>query len=178
MLDGKTLSPGAPASDPLTIGSKFAGIDPVRRRRGDGAIFESKALGRLEFVWMPSGRPSFWHGVQRVSDSSTGLTIICEVEGDDPPGADHAACVVAIRRRQVKDAAASVPLVQARLRELRLPADITGDDLQLTGIHLPAKPMITSRQVLEYRAATAPGLQFLVVFLHGKPTAVHVDSAF
>jgi hypothetical protein len=78
-----------------------------------------------------------------------------------------------------KDAAASLPLIQARLRALRLPADITvADDLHLTGIHLSATPMITSRQVLEYRAATAPGLQFLVVFQHGRPSAVHVDSAF
>jgi hypothetical protein len=178
MLDGKNPNPPATISDPLTLGAKFGGIEPVRRRRGDGAVFESKTLGRMEYVWMPSGRPSFWHGVQRMPDSPTGLKIICEVEGDDLPGADHAACVVAIRRRQLQDAAASLPLIQARLRALRLPADITVDDLHLTGIHLSATPMITSRQVLEYGAATAPGLQFLVVFQHGRPSAVHVDSAF
>jgi hypothetical protein len=71
-----------------------------------------------------------------------------------------------------------LPLVQARLRAMLLPADIVADDLHLTGIHLSASPMITARQVLEYRAATAPGLQFLVVFVHGKPSAVHVDSVF
>jgi len=165
------------ASDPLRIDSKVAGIDPVRKRRGDGAVVESATLGRLEFVQMPTGRPSFWHGVRHMPDSRTGLKIVCEVEHDEPPGADHEASVVAIRRRQIADAQACLALIQARLRELHLPADITAEDLILCGIHLNARPMIGARQVLEYRAPIAPGLEFLVVFQHGKPSAVHVDSA-
>ncbi len=176
MLDDKYPDAGGPVSDPVTIGSKFAGIEPVRRKRGEGAIFVCPVLGRLEYVPMPSGRPSFWHGVQRMPDSPLGLKIVCEVETDDPPGADHVACVVAIRRRQVKDAAASLPLVRARLRQLQLSDGIGVDDLRLAGIHLAARPMVASRQILEYRIGAAPRLLFLVVFSQGKPTAVHVDG--
>jgi hypothetical protein len=177
MLGGKDPDPGSATADPLRIDSKVAGLDPVRKRRGDGAVFESSVLGRLEFVQMPANRPSFWHGVQRMPDSGIGLKIVCEVERDEPPGADHEASVVAIRRRQIKDAQSCLALVQGRLRELRLPADITVEDLRLCGIHLSSRPMLGARQILEYRVTPAPGLEFLVVFQHGRPTAVHVDSA-
>jgi hypothetical protein len=176
MLEDKTPGAGNPASDPVTIGSKLAGIEPVRRLRGDGALYESDTLGRLQFVKMPSSRPSFWHGILPMPDSPTGLKIVCEVERDDPPGADHAACVVAIRRRQFKDAAASLPLIQARLRDMQRSEEVSIDDLRLAGIQLPPKPMIAVRQVLEYRAAPVPRLLFMVVFLHGKASVVHVDS--
>jgi hypothetical protein len=124
---------------------------------------------------MRHGRPSFWHGVQPSTAHPLGLKIICEVDGDDPPGADHAACLVAIRRRHLKDVAACLPLIQRRLSEMRLPTDIAAEDLRLVGVHLCAKPMITARQVLEYRAALVPMLLFLVVFLHGKPASLHIE---
>lgn len=176
MLEDKGPGAGNPASDPVTIGSKLAGIEPVRRMRGDGALYESDTLGRLQFVQMPGSRPSFWHGILPMPDSPHGLKIVCEVEHDDPPGADHAACVVAIRRRQLKDAAASLPLIRARLQEMQRTEQISTDDLRLAGIQLPAKPMISARQVLEYRAAPVPRLLFMVVYLHGKVSVVHVDS--
>jgi hypothetical protein len=175
MPDDKLPGWGA-VVDPLTIGSKFAGLEPVRRRRGDGAVHESKTLGRLQFVWMPAGRPSFWHGALPGADGGTELKLVCEVEGDEPPGADHAACVVAIRRRQRKDAEACIGLVRARLRTMQSPLEPEASDLQLVGIHLPPKPMIAARQVLEFRIAAAPALLFLAVFVHGRPSAVHVDS--
>jgi hypothetical protein len=48
-------------------------------------------------------------------------------------------------------------------------------DLVLTGIHLPAKPMITSRHRLDYRVRKLPKLIFMVIFERGRPTQVHVD---
>jgi hypothetical protein len=176
MLDDKYKNTSSAASDPVTVGFKIAAIEPVRRRRGDGAVHESRTLGRLSYVWMPSGRPSFWHGELTSSDFPKGLKIVCEVEGDEPPGSDHAACLVAIRRRLAKDTAASVPLMRARLREMRLPDALEPAQLRLAGVHLPARPMMSARLVLEYRIDPAPKLLFMVVFLHGKPTAVHVDS--
>jgi hypothetical protein len=114
--------------------------------------------------------------VLRMPDSGYGLKIVCEVDDDEPPGADHAACVVAIRRRQLRDAHASLPLIRKRLREMRLSDRIAADDLRLTGIHLAPRPMIAARQVLEYRVAVMSGLLFIVVFLRGRPSAAHVDG--
>jgi hypothetical protein len=176
MLEDKLPASGSGISDPVTVGSKLAGIEPVRRRRGDGAVHESRTLGRLQYVRMPAIRPSFWHGVLRMPDCADGLKIVCEVEDDDPPGADHAACVVAIRRRQLRDAHASLPVIRQCLRDQRLSDELSADDLRLVGIHLSPKPMITSRQVLEYRAAPLPRLLFIVVFQRGRPTAAHIDG--
>jgi hypothetical protein len=176
MLEDKYPGAGSSASDPVTVGSKLAGIEPVRRKRGDGAVHESRTLGRLEYVRMPAIRPSFWHGVLRMPDCPHGLKIVCEVEDDDAPGADHAACVVAIRRRQMRDAHASLPLVRQCLRNRKLSDEVGADDLRLVGIHLSPRPMITARQVLEYRLATLPRLLFIVVFQRGRPAAAHVDG--
>jgi len=178
MLDDNLPSWGGAAADPLSLAPRFAGLEPVRRRREDGAIHDSKSLGRLRFSWMPSGRPSYWHGTLAGAEGTFPMRLVLEVEGDDLPGADHAACVVAIRRRHGKDAAACLPLVHARLKAMRSPLVPSGGDLRLTGIHLPARPMVSSRQMLEYRLEAAPELVFMAVFLHGKPTAVHVDRDF
>ena len=89
--------------DPLAIECKFASLEPVRKRRASGAIFESAMLGRLEFVRMPAGRSSFWFGHQHMPDSRLTLQIVCEVADDDVPGVDHVASVVTLRRNQVRD---------------------------------------------------------------------------
>jgi len=163
------------ASDPLTVRPRLASIEPARPRRGDGAIHECKGLGRLEYVRMPSGRPSFWHGLQPMPGSPFGLTIVCEVEDDDPPGADHAAAVAATLRCQHQDALAVLGRIQDRLDQMRMGQKVSARDLVLSGIHLPAKPMISARHRLDYRLRTHPKLLFMVVFQHGRPTQVHVD---
>lgn len=174
MLDDKGPPTGSTRDDPLTIGAKIAALEPVRPRRRDGAVHEARGLGRLEFVRMPKGRPSFWHG--RLSEAGRELKLVCEVEDDERPGADYAASVVAVRRRMAKDIAASLPLVQARLQRMKRPHDIAADDLVLSGIHLAPRPLVAARQVLEYRLRSAPELLFMVVFVHGRPSAAHVDS--
>lgn len=168
--------PGAdPASDPLAVRSKIAGVEPAPPRRGDGAIAEVKGLCRLEFVRMPIGRPSFWHGVQREPGSPFGLTIVCEVETDELPGPDHVAAVAAIRRLQPRDAQRVLERIEVRLRQMKTPHVPALKDLVLTGIQLSAKPLIAARHRLDYRIRTLPKLIFMVVFEHGRPVQVHVD---
>ena len=169
----------APASevDELFIQPRLAGIEPVRRLRSCGEIYESPMLGRLEFARMPQGRPSFWRGELRMPDSRFALQIVCEVEGDDLPGSDQAACVTAFRRLQVQDAMLCAPLINKRLRELQLAFTVGVDDLVLTLIHLPPHPLTDARFELGFRARTVAHLAFTVVFVRGTPRSVRIDDA-
>jgi len=162
--------------DQLFVETRFASVEPVREQRCSGEIFESPMLGRLEFSRMPYGRPSFWRGEQVQPDNRFPLQIVCEVEGDDLPGADQGACVTAFRRLQVQDAILCAPLINARLRDLHFPRTIGADDLILTAIHLPPHPLTDARFELGFRAITAPRLIFTIVFLRGMPRTVRVDS--
>jgi hypothetical protein len=162
--------------DELLVEPRIAGFDPVRERRPSGEIYESPMLGRLEFARMPQGRPSFWRGEMRMPDSRYALQIVCEVEGDDLPGSDQTACVTAFRRLQVQDAMLCAPLINERLRELQMPRGVTADDLVLTLIHLPARPLSASRFELGFRALSLPHLSFNVVFARGTPRSVRIDS--
>jgi hypothetical protein len=166
----------AGGTDPLAMGFKFASIEPVRRRRRAGSVYESRALGRMEFSPMPSGRPSFWQSECAMPDSPFPFTLVCEVEGDALPGPDHVACVVALRRHMVGDAAAAFPLIEARLRALRLECKLGAEDLVLTAIRLQAHPLADAQQELTYRASTAPDLAFTVQFGRRGPHSVRVDS--
>lgn len=166
-------------ADRLLTEQRLMGLEPERPRRPEGDIHESPMLGRLAFFPMPSGRPSFWRGQQRMPDSRYPLEVVCEVEGDDLPGSDQAACVTAFRRLQVQDAMLSAPLINRRLSELKSPLQaikITADDLMLTSIHLTAHPLIDARYELGFRAAPLPRLVFTVVFARGAPSSVRVDS--
>ncbi len=162
--------------DELFIEPRVAGLEPVRALRPSGEIYESPMLGRLEFARMPHGRPSFWHGELWMPDSRFGLQIVCEVVGDDLPGSDHAACVTAFRRLQVQDAMLCAPLLNERLRELQLSDGISGDDLVMTLIHLPPRPLLDARFELGFRAPEIPNLSFTVVFIRGTPRSVRIDS--
>ena len=167
-----------PASglDDLMLEPRLAGLEPVRAPRPSGELYASPMLGRLEFARMPQGRPSFWRGQMRMPDSRFALQIVCEVEGDDLPGSDQAACVTAFRRLQVQDAMLCAPLINERLRELQMPREISPDDLVLTLIHLPPRPLSAARFELGFRALTIPHLSFSVVFHRGMPRSVRVDS--
>jgi len=166
----------AAAIDQLLVDRGVCGVEPVRPRRPAGELYESTMLGRLEFCPMPSGRPSFWRGEQQMPDSRYPLRIVCEVEGDDLPGSDQAACVAAFRRLQIQDAMLSAPLINARLGELRLNRTIGFDDLVLTSIHLPPRPLVQARFELAFRASPIPHLLFTVVFLRGTARSVRIDS--
>ena len=170
--------PSAPAvdTDLLFLEQRLAGLEPGAPKRSAGDVFESPMLGRLEFAPMPYGRPSFWHGEQKMPDSRFPLRIVCEVEGDRPPGPDQTACVIAFRRLQIQDATLCAPLINARLRAVKIAGSIASDDLVLTLIHLPPHPLTDSRYELGFRAIPHPHLAFTVVFLHGKPRTVRVDS--
>ncbi len=124
---------------------------------------------------MPPGRSSFWFGHQRMPDSRFTLQIVCEVIDDDLPGADHIACVVGLRRNQVRDAAGCVGLINARLRELDLPCMVREDDLVLTAIYLRPRPLLDPCHELEYHASVAPELLVTVAFVGGEPQAVRID---
>ncbi len=165
-------------ADPFLFDYKFGSLEPVRKRRPSGSTCDSPVLGRLEFVRMPPGRSSFWFGHQRMPDSRFSLQIVCEVVDDDVPGADHVACVVGLRRNQVRDAAACVALVNARLRELNLPCMVREDDLVLTAIYLRPRPLLDPCHELEYHASVAPELLVTVAFVSGKPEAVRIDHEF
>ena len=167
-----------PASglDDLMFESRLAGLEPVRAPRPSGELYASPMLGRLEFARMPQGRPSFWRGQMRMPDSRFALQIVCEVEGDDLPGSDQVACVTAFRRLQVQDAMLCAPLINERLRELQMPREISADDLVLTLIHLPPRPLSAARFELGFRAPSIPGLTFTVVFVRGTPRVVRADT--
>ncbi len=162
--------------DAAFLEHQLAGMEPAPARRSAGEVFESPMLGRLQFVPMPLGRPSFWRGEQKMPDSRFTLQIVCEVEGDDVPGADQAACVTAFRRLQVQDAMQCAPLINARLGELPIGRTIAADDLVLTMMHLPPHPLTDARYELGFRASSLPSLLFTVVFQRGVPRSVRIDS--
>jgi hypothetical protein len=162
--------------DDLLVEPRVAGLEPVRTLRSSGEIYESPMLGRLEFSRMPHGRPSFWRGQMRMPDSRYALQLVCEVEGDDLPGSDQAACVTAFRRLQVQDAMLCAPLISERMRELQMARGVSADDLVLTLIHLPARPLSAARFELGFRAPSVPHLSFNVVFVRGTPRSVRIDS--
>jgi hypothetical protein len=174
-MPGAELPAPARVADPLAIDCHFASVEPVRRRRPSGAIFESVVLGRLEFVRMPPGRCSFWFGHQQMPDSSHALQIVCEVDLDDTPGVDHVATVVSLRRNQVRDALACLPLLNERLAGMGMPATLREDDLVLTAIYLSPKPLLTPCHELEYHMTRYPGLLVTAAFLHGEPLTLRVD---
>jgi len=163
-------------ADQLYLERRLTGIEPVRQRRAGGDSFESPLLGRLQFAQMPSGRPSYWHGEIRMPDSRFGLRIVCEVESDRAPGADHIACVVALRRLQLQDAILCAPMINKRLETTLPPRHISADELVLTSIHLPPRPLIDARFELGFRARSCPLLSLVVVFVRGVPRSVRVDS--
>jgi hypothetical protein len=175
MFDDEQCPPFGTIDD-LLLDARLAGLEPVRPQRPSGEIFESPMLGRLEFARMPRGRPSFWRGEIRMPDSRFGLQIVCEVEGDDLPGSDQAACVTAFRRLQVQDAMLCAPLINDRLRELQIGRCISADDLVLTSIHLPPRPLSAARFELGFRSSSIPNLSLTVVFTRGVPRSVRIDS--
>jgi hypothetical protein len=162
--------------DDLSLEAPIAGVEPTRFQRASGDVYESPMLGRLEFFRMPYGRPSFWRGEMWMPDSRYPLRIVCEVEGDDLPGSDQAACVTAFRRLQIQDAMLCAPLINERLRALQVPCTLTVDDLVLTLIHLPPHPLAAARFELGFRAPSRPRLSFTVVYVRGTPRSVRVDS--
>jgi hypothetical protein len=169
--------PAGSLLDPLALGSRLASLEPVRKRRNSGAIFESVVLGRLEFVRMPPDRSSFWFGYQHMPDSKFSLQIVCEVHDDNTPGVDHVASVVTLRRNQVRDAAACLPLLNARLREMGVDRTMVEDDLVLTAIYLRAQPLLDPWHELEYHLALQTGLVVTVGFAYGTPLTLRVDQA-
>jgi len=166
--------PAAAAPEPSTSGRR-PGPALARRRRSAGAIYESRALGRLEYVPMPWGRASFWYGHQRMPDSRVGLQIVCEVELDELPTAAHAATVVALRRNQVSDALACLPLINQRLRALGQSRQLVEEDLALAAIYLRPRPMIEPCYELEYHVSGARQMVVAVSFEHGKPRQARIE---
>ena len=144
-------------------------------RRPSGEIYESPMLGCLEFFGMPQGRPSFWRGDMWMPDGRWPLQIVCEVTGDELPGSDQVACVTAFRRLQVQDAMLCAPLINEQLKERQIAVTIGVDDLVLTLIHLPPRPIADARFELGYRATSIPQLTFTVVFARGAPRSVRID---
>ena len=161
--------------DPLDVRGTFGGLEPVPARRASGAIFDSITLGRMEFVRMPPGRASFWFGQQSMPDSRHSLQIVCEVVGDNAPGVDHVASVISLRRNQVRDAAACLPLLNARLREMNIELRLAEDDLVLTAIYLRAQPLLDPCHELEYQVTRTPGLLVTVAFVYGVPLTIRVE---
>jgi len=55
---------------------RIRGLEPTRPPRPEGDLHEAPMLGRMEFVAMPAGRPSFWRGELRMRDSRYTLQIV------------------------------------------------------------------------------------------------------
>jgi len=168
--------PGGSILDPAGIAGRFASLEPVHERRNTGAIFESPVLGRLEFVRMPPGRSSFWFGQRHMPDSQFTLQIVCEVTDDHVPGVDHVASVITLRRNQVRDATACLPLLNARLRDMGMECAMAEDDLVLTAIYLRAQPLLDPCHELEYHVPLSPGIVVTASFAYGAPLSVRVDQ--
>ena len=168
------LEDNSDAPDPLSIECKLPGLEPVRARRQEGTVFESDELGRLVLCHRGDGQRSVWVGEQRMPDSRFTLLIACEVDEDQAPGAGHAGLVVGARRRQLKDAAACVGMINDKLQQAKLPAKLVMDDLVLTGIFMPPRPMIEP-YTLEYQSSLVPGIAFRVFILRGKPKSVRLE---
>lgn len=162
-------------SAPFGFDYRFGSLDPARKRRVSGSVYESPVLGRLEFVRMPPGRSSFWFGHQSMPDRGLPLQIVCEVADDDVPGVDHVASVITLRRNQVRDAVACLPLLKERMAQLGLSAAVREDDLILTAIYLRAKPLMDPCHELEYHVALEPSLLVTVAFVYGVPLSLRVD---
>jgi len=175
MFDAEPARPEV-GDDELFLEQRLGALEPVAPQRAGGEVFESPMLGRMEFARMPRGRPSFWRAEQHMPDSPFSLQVLCEVEGDELPGADQVACVVAFRRLQVQDAMLCAPLINARLREMVPVRTVSVDDLVLTSIHLPPRPLTEARFELGFRATSARHLRFTVVFARGIPRSVRIDS--
>jgi hypothetical protein len=175
MLGAETTHPIV--QDPLSLPFKVNASGVSRPLRVSGETFDTDELGRLTFFRMPVGRPSFWRGECRSTNGSFGLRLICEVENDAPPGRDHIACVVALRRLHLPDAKKAAPLVNRRLREMRSPVSVNAEELVLSSIHLPPHPLRDARMEIGFRAYSAPSLSFTVVLAYGLPTSIRIDTA-
>lgn len=163
-------------ADRLYEERRVTGITPEPTRRPSGSAIDIPQLGRLVFAQMPQGRPSFWHGEIPQPDSRFSLKVVCEVENDSTPGADHVACVAAIRRLQVQDAMLCAPRINQRLELLRARHRVNADDLVVSGIHLSPRPLIDARYELSFKDITLPDVSFTVVFRRGEPHAVRIES--
>ena len=174
MYDDKQPGFDAPA-DPLSLGIRLASSEPVRARRPSGSIFESRSLGRMEFVQMPRDQASFWYGALAMPDSRYSLHLTCEVRSDRYPGPDHVACITAIRRRQVREAYACLAVINDALRDADKPACLNADELILTGIHLPPRPLLDARSELAFRSRLLPRTLLTVVLTRGRPQSARVE---
>jgi hypothetical protein len=176
MLGAEQPAPEGDLEEELFVLPPLVGTGALKPQRPSGEVYESPMLGRMEFFGMPQGRPSFWRGEQWMPDCRWPLQIVCEVAGDDLPGSDQMACVTAFRRLQVQDAMVCAPLINARLKELQIAVAVAVDDLVMTLIHLPPRPLVDARFELGFRATSIPPLSFTVVFVRGAPRAVRIDS--
>lgn len=163
-------------ADRLYEERRATGIAQEPKRRPTGDRVDIPQLGRLYFAQMPHGRPSFWHGEIQQPDSRFSLKIVCEVENDLPPAAEHVACIAAIRRLQVQDAMLCAPRINQRLETLQARHRVHADDLVVSGIHLSPRPLVDARYELSFRDRTVPDVTFTVVFRRGEPQAVRIES--
>jgi hypothetical protein len=163
-------------ADRLYEERRATGIAPEPTRRAPGSVIDIPQLGRLFFAQMPQGRPSFWHGEIHQPDSRFSLKVVCEVDKDSTPGADHVACVAAIRRLQVQDAILCAPHINQRLETLRARHKVNADDLIVSGIHLSPHPLVDARYELSFKDRTIPDVTFTVVFRRGEPHTVRIES--
>jgi hypothetical protein len=161
-------------ADSLTLPLRLGGLAPIRLRRPGGDVYESAILGRMTFVDRPPGLLSFWCGSQRIPGSAFELLIACHVEADQLPSPGHEARLVAMRRFHARDAVAACGLINAGLRDLRLPYHVGAADLVLTSICLPSRPMVDPRDERIYGCASIPALSFTVTFVLGTPISAYI----
>jgi hypothetical protein len=129
----------------------------------------------MQFFELPGGVASFWCATQPIAGTPFALQITCQVEGQQFPGAGHEARLVALRRSQAQETAAARTLINAGLRDLRLPYVVSAADLVLTSIHLPPRPLFDARDERIYRCTSAPVLSFALTFVLGTPISAYID---
>jgi hypothetical protein len=167
----------APKTGPdlsLPPGVRFASLEPMPRKRATGDVRELPILGRMVFTRMPDDVQSFWQGNQAVSDSPYTLEIVCDVVGDRAPGAGHEARLVAMRLCQLPETLAALGLINGCRSELHMPRPVGIRELVVTGIHLPARPLLDPWCQRTYRSIALDGNSIAVVFALGVPVSVRI----
>ena len=177
MRDHRGSAPTAEADLQLPLGVRFASLEPMAPRRATGDIVESLILGRMAFTSMPEGVCSFWRGIKDVPGSPFPLEVVCDVVGDRAPGAGHEARLAGMRLCQVTETLAALGLINRRLSDLQVPKVVGIRELVVTGVRLPARPLIDPRSERTYRSASLAEISVTVVFALGVPASARICGA-
>jgi hypothetical protein len=128
----------------------------------------------MVFTRMPDDAQSFWQGIQDAPGSPYPLEIVCDVVDDRAPSAGHEARLVGMRLCQVPETLAALGLINRSLSDLQVPRPPGIRELMVTGIHLPARPLLDPWCQRTYRSVALGEISVTVVFALGVPVSARV----